>query len=72
MADYIDILVFNGDLNNEVTSVKSKTVGALRKEMKPNIPADEQVTVNGRNVADGFRLKEGAAVSWGLQKKRGG
>lgn len=69
-TDYIDILVFNGDLLNEVTSVKSKTVKALRTEL--NIPDDEQVTVAGRNVAGGFRLKSDMAVSWGLQSKAGG
>ena len=69
-TDYIDILVFNGDLLNEVTSVKAKTVKALRTEL--NIPDDEQVTVGGRNVADGFRLQTDMAVAWGLQSKSGG
>ena len=69
-ATYIEILVFNGDLVNEVTSIKSKTIKALRSEL--DIDSSERITVNGRNVADGFRLADGMAVSWGLLKKIGG
>ena len=66
----INILIFNGDVLNKYQGVKARSVGALRTEL--DIGADETITVNGRNVEDGYVLDGGEAVAWGLAKKRGG
>lgn len=70
MADTLNIRVYNGAAFNKQFTVKSKTVGALRKEL--DIPSIAKVSVDGGESADSFKLTDNVVVSWIDEDKTGG